>query len=171
MHRFAELVRQDEREASDTLKKLAGEALTALEKYNRYEIKTDSYDHSTNLIYDLRDVLNHKRMPLREQWDTSDMAHRSGGLSVEQEPEPTAWVTDDFAITYSAEVAQRWRDKGWKVVPFYTAPPKREWVGLTDEEIHKIIDDCTPNEAELEELNDFAKAIFAVEAQLKERNT
>jgi hypothetical protein len=66
LHRFAELVRQDEREASDTLKKLAGEALTALEKYNRYEIKTDSYDHSTNLIYDLRDVLNHKRMPLRE---------------------------------------------------------------------------------------------------------
>jgi hypothetical protein len=66
LHRFAELVRQEEREASDTLKKLAGEALTALEKYNRYEIKTDSYDHSTNLIYDLRDVLNHKRMPLRE---------------------------------------------------------------------------------------------------------
>ncbi len=52
-----------------------------------------------------------------------------------------------------------------------TAPPKREWVGLTDEEIHKIIDDCTPDEAELEELNDFAKAIFAVEAKLKERNT
>jgi hypothetical protein len=83
LHRFAELVRQDEREASDTLKKLAGEALTALEKYNRYEIKTDSYDHSTNLIYDLRDVLNHKRMPLREQWDTTDMAHRPDGLTVD----------------------------------------------------------------------------------------
>jgi hypothetical protein len=49
--------------------------------------------------------------------------------------------------------------------------PEKGWVGLTDEEIHKIIDDCTPNEAELEELNDFAKAIFAVEAKLKERNT
>jgi hypothetical protein len=48
---------------------------------------------------------------------------------------------------------------------------KRPWIGLTDEEIHKIIDDCTPDEAELEELNDFAKAIFAVEAKLKERNT
>ena len=47
---------------------------------------------------------------------------------------------------------------------------EREWVGLTDEEIHKIIDDCTPDEAELEELNDFAKAIFAVEAKLKEKN-
>ena len=131
LYRFAELVRQDEREASDTLKKLAGEALTALEKYNRYEIKTDSYDHSTNLIYDLRDVLNHKRMPLREQWDTSDMAHRSGGLSVEQEP--TAWVTDDYAITYRAEVAQRWRDKGWKVVPLYAAPPKSDFKNQMDD--------------------------------------
>jgi hypothetical protein len=55
--------------------------------------------------------------------------------------------------------------------PCSKAPLKREWVGLTDEEIHKIIDDCTPDEAELEELNDFAKAIFAVEAKLKERNT
>jgi hypothetical protein len=52
----------------------------------------------------------------------------------------------------------------------HPAPPRKEWVGLTDEEIHKIIDDCTPDEAELEELNDFAKAIFAVEAKLKEKN-
>jgi hypothetical protein len=52
----------------------------------------------------------------------------------EQEPEPSACVTDDFAITYTADVAQRWRDKGWKVVPFYTAPPRKEWVGLTDEQ-------------------------------------
>ena len=27
-----------------------------------------------------------------------------------------------------------------KGVPFYTAPPKREWVGLTDEEIKGILD-------------------------------
>ena len=72
LRRFAELVAADERKASDTLKKLAGEALTALEKYNRYEIKTDSYYHSTNLIYDLRDVLNHKRMPLREWVSLTD---------------------------------------------------------------------------------------------------
>jgi hypothetical protein len=98
----------------------------------------------------------------REQWDTSDMAYRAGGLSVEQEPEPTAWVTDDFAITYRAEVAQRWRDKEWKVVPFYTAPPKREWVGLTDEER------CTfaswLNYKTVNEIFD------AIEAKLKERN-
>ena len=51
------------------------------------------------------------------------------------------------------------------------APPKREWVGLTEYEVHKIIDDCTPDEAEIEELIDFSIAILAVEAKLKEKNT
>jgi hypothetical protein len=49
-------------------------------------------------------------------------------------------------------------------------PPKRKWVGLTDDEVHKIIDDCTSDEAELEELIDFSIAILAVEAKLKEKN-
>lgn len=48
------------------LEKIAGEALVALETYNRYNIKTDRYLHSTDLIYELREVLNHKRSPLRE---------------------------------------------------------------------------------------------------------
>ena len=48
------------------LEKLAGEALTALETYNSYDIGTDRYAHSTELIYELRDVLRHKREPMRE---------------------------------------------------------------------------------------------------------
>jgi hypothetical protein len=50
----------------DGLQTLLGEALTALETYNRYDIGTDSYAHSTDLIYELRKVLDHKRSPLRE---------------------------------------------------------------------------------------------------------
>jgi hypothetical protein len=46
----------------------------------------------------------------------------------------------------------------------------KPWVGLTDDEVHKIIDDCTPDEAEIEELIDFSIAIHAVEAKLKEKN-
>ena len=48
---------------------------------------------------------------------------------------------------------------------------KRPWVGLTDDEVHKIIDDCTSDEAELEELIGFSIAILVVEAKLKEKNT
>jgi hypothetical protein len=127
----------------------------------------------------LEQTLNAAGFYRQREWDTSDMAHRSGGLSVEQakKQEPVGyfdsnvlqvpaiyrgldgWVTEIYSVP-----------RGNCTFPLYTAPPKREWVGLTDEEIHKIIDDCTPDEAELEELNDFAKAIFAVEAKLKERN-
>jgi hypothetical protein len=45
-----------------------------------------------------------------------------------------------------------------------------KWVGLTDDEIHKIINDCTPDQAEQEELNDFARAVRFAEAKLKELN-
>ena len=56
---------------------------------------------------------------------------------------------------------------GWEAA---LKPPKREWVGLTDEEIHEIIDACTPDEAEQDEINDFARAVRFVEAKLKEKN-
>jgi hypothetical protein len=88
--------------------------------------------------------------------------------SREIEQEPKAWIYEGNLHIFDPT---DWAIEPESVQPLYTAPPRKEWVGLTDEEIHKIIDDCTPNEAELEELNDFAKAIFAVEAKLKERNT
>jgi hypothetical protein len=47
---------------------------------------------------------------------------------------------------------------------------QRKWVGLTDEEIHEIIDACTPDEAEQDEIDDFAKAVFAAQAKLREKN-
>jgi len=55
--------------------------------------------------------------------------------------------------------------------PLYTAPPRKEWVGLTDDKMHKIIDNCTPDDAAQEELNDFARAVRFAEAELKEKNT
>ena len=47
------------------------------------------------------------------------------------------------------------------VFPLYTAPPKREWVGLTHDEFQKCVDS-------LEDLED---CWVAIEAKLKEKNT
>jgi hypothetical protein len=47
---------------------------------------------------------------------------------------------------------------------------RKPWQGLTDDEIHKIINDCTPDQAEQEELNDFARAVRFVEAKLRSKN-
>ena len=51
-----------------------------------------------------------------------------------QEQEPVAWM-DEYGDVLSASVVS---GKGLRNIPLYTAPPKRTWVGLTDEEILEV---------------------------------
>ena len=54
-----------------------------------------------------------------------------------------------------------WENRGYELVPVYTTPPQRPWVGLTDEEAQWLYDNCrTPS-----------NLIDMVEAKLKEKNT
>ena len=92
-----------------------------------------------------------------------------------EKQEPVAWRTFDgeggydyrsyeMNETYDKEWAERNPNhKGW-VEPLYTAPPKREWVGLTDEE-HDSIKHNYHNMTWTLEM--FGRAI---EAKLKEKN-
>jgi len=66
---------------------------------------------------------------------------------------------DNYCVTTDEQVA-RFKDKG--CAPLYTHPPRREWVGLTDDEI----EDCWDGY-----LSDYQlEMIRAIEAKLKERN-
>jgi hypothetical protein len=91
--------------------------------------------------------------------------------TAKREHEPTLWfaIHHDGNVKYTTDSA---RAKGWKesgayrvVRDYYTAPPKREWVGLTDEEILAVARDHY-NPHQRSEIS-FAKAI---EAKLKEKN-
>jgi len=53
------------------------------------------------------------------------------------------------------------KEPGNYTIPLYTAPPKREWVGLSDEEFEQAVDG-------LEDLRD---CWIQIEAKLKEKNT
>lgn len=82
------------------------------------------------------------------------------------EQEPVAWMCPDDP---ERETAFSWQsghcnDCGKQKVPVYTAPPQREWQGLTVEEAVAIYKTIQAESSELE----FAKAI---EAKLKEKNT
>lgn len=57
-----------------------------------------------------------------------------------------------------------WKNRGYELVPVYTAPPQRPWVGLTDEEIDQFHNwkDCTWSTNEL---------VRHVEATLRSKNT
>ena len=102
--------------------------------------------------------------------------HRQDGPCYQQpEPEPVAWMYDfpnpdnpreDMVrdwVAHSLEEVERCR--GFNVHPLYTAPPQREWQGLTDEEILPDGDSVVHS---YDGLVQFARAI---EAKLKGKNT
>lgn len=83
------------------------------------------------------------------------------------EQEPVAWMTDYENIMHANDHA-RWvkfdGGKGFErfsdyVIPLYTAPPQRPWVGLTDEEALDCAGWSVSNIAR------------NAEAKLKEKNT
>jgi hypothetical protein len=80
-----------------------------------------------------------------------------------EKQEPVVWVCRGFggeknSIDYDPEYIDALEIE----TPLYTAPSRKEWVGLTDEEIVKILDFDNPT------IKQFA---YAIEAKLKERNT
>jgi hypothetical protein len=81
----------------------------------------------------------------------------SVGLTVEQpKQESVAWYDKHGMITH---------DPFEGVTPLYTEPPKREWVGLTDEEIAKGNKESWVTEQA------WQSAVWWAEERLKEKNT
>ena len=85
------------------------------------------------------------------------------------EPEPVAWYLpsdegfDSLFRDHRTVVActgNKW--EGWQ--PLYTAPPQREWQGLTDEEMRETL-------RPFDRGSSFSEKIRAIEAKLREKNT
>ena len=86
--------------------------------------------------------------------------------AMSQQGEPVAWMyicDGDEAHPVLVHTQKDWtRASWWHEVPLYTTPPKREWVGLTKEDIDYLGIHTTDTHPE-----DF---IRYVEAKLKEKN-
>jgi hypothetical protein len=112
---------------------------------------------------------------IHETWDTSDMAHRSGGLTVEQaEKESTLQEISDIGQEIEQEPVARfnWNEAKFEwlteysyekhhMKPLYLAPLKREWVGLTMQDIDDVTGEVGFG---------YIDVSFAIEAKLKEKN-
>ena len=85
------------------------------------------------------------------------------------ETEPVCWTVADGWV-YANDTSQVGTSKEVNWAPIYTAPPKSEWVGLTNEEIQ----DLSYLSQKIDESNAawFDRCGFAraIEAKLKERN-
>ena len=83
------------------------------------------------------------------------------------EPEPVAWA-DKYDIQREGHDFWVSRQQPAKNgAPLYTAPPQREWQGLTDEEIEKIVYNIKSVTMGIVTTEYLARAI---EAKLKEKN-
>ncbi len=72
------------------------------------------------------------------------------------EQEPVAWVYNGILHEFDpSEFATS------EVTPLYTAPPKREWVEITYDEVYEFV--CTTDS--------YINLARAIEAKLKEKNT
>ena len=83
---------------------------------------------------------------------------------LEKEQKPVAWMhTTGTGHVYFRKKPQ---DKVFNPQPVYTVPPKREWVGLTDDEVNSVRYQRDWTAAWTDAT--FARAI---EAKLREKNT
>jgi hypothetical protein len=99
------------------------------------------------------------------QWDTTDMAHRSGGLSVDRPVKSYTGGVPQYATKNELDIADRAYFAGKQAGIAESAAVKCEWVGLTDEEIDYI---WGISPGDWEDKFAFPRAI---EAKLKEKNT
>ena len=84
------------------------------------------------------------------------------------EQEPVAWMVltqDDKKLMLWGQEKPPIFDAPVKLIPLYTAPPRKEWVGLTDEEINDF-------DKKLRDNGDYCSLHFAwgISAKLKEKN-
>ena len=87
---------------------------------------------------------------------------------LEQEQVPVAWMhTTGTGHVYFRKKPQ---DKVFSPQPVYTVPPKREWVGLTDDEIQDLGYLSEKFDASNSEWFDRWGFARAIEAKLKEKS-
>ena len=78
--------------------------------------------------------------------------------ALEEKQEPVAWISEGGDVSRS----KRYMDEmGFKCNPLYTAPQKKQWVGLTLNEAEEFYDKYT----------DRAELINAIDRFLEEKNT
>jgi hypothetical protein len=131
----------------------------------------DAKEIYSDTIESLRARLAQPEQEHSEQWWKHEVSnayangYEKGRASVKQpEQEPVAWA-DKYDIERDGHDFWVSRQQPAKNgVPLYTAPPQREWQGLTDEEMFSLWVRCP---AETEDRFAFARAI---EAKLKEKN-
>jgi hypothetical protein len=150
------------------LRKAAEMALEALSEYT--EVVTSGTDPTKwDEVVDGGGPAREAIEALRQALAMERFSEVSQEIEEALKQEPVAWL---YQTAYGDKFIHKKEQAAFHqpngiFTPLYTAPPKREWVGLTDREITKI-GNLDWDSAYVGIWYDFAKGI---EAKLKEKNT
>jgi hypothetical protein len=123
----------------------------------------DAYDTSQKRVDEMVKTEHDKQIEIAQ-------AYERGWNAALAQQEPVAWITDGGKGELWWYQSSKFDEEGNLIgpnpddIPLYTTSPKREWVGLTDEEIWSNGSRLSLSERGIRE---FARAI---EAKLKEKN-
>jgi hypothetical protein len=111
--------------------------------------------------------------PLSDGWDLVHEKIKLLRQTLSQpEPKPVGQILYANNELYTVTIFESATQSNFPVVPIYIAPPKREWVGLTDEEIRDLwswsVSRAGEDSGAPTGQHAFARAI---EAKLKEKNS
>ena len=147
-----------------TLEQAARQAMEALETISvDVKITSNAYKAQRQAIAALRQALeNHEYAYQRGYLDGMANADRKLQAFKQPKQEPMAWLYSDAQgrTTLVKSNVAPYED----ATPLYTEPPKRGWVGLTDEEIAQGLKESWVTEQA------FKSAVWWAEAKLKELN-
>ena len=118
--------------------------------------KPQNIDTSTEHVHEIDKSVH-------EPWDTSDMAHRTGGLSMGQEPELVGVIGNWGRVEWADGVYPQMGDR------LYSAPSSKPWVSLTEEESSDIYNAHHNTHGEC--ITSADDLVLDIEAKLKEKNT
>lgn len=141
---------------ANALNRIRSERIAALEQAGRQALEALGLVVWTN-----NPPVNAAIAALRER-----LAEPTGKQSLQvEQPEPVAWISK-HGVVYPLDAKDEVHPIN-DLQPLYTAPQRREWVGLTGEEIGLLTTGDGWSHLETPALALFARAI---EAELKERN-
>jgi hypothetical protein len=127
------------------------QALKALEKSQPVNYCENSYGEKSYLMVD---------DPFKFERNDKAITALRQAIKQAEKQEPVAWLEyGDWGDLFVSR-----ERKG--SFPVYSAPPKREWVGLTDEDVGVFKRDYQSGE-----IGSFVALTSAIEAKLRERNT
>lgn len=169
-------------QALEALEGLADTSWTAAFKQRKYDSDEPKENVQREFVLGAITALRERlAQPQRTHWEGCEEVHpecktrrttreekivRPGVYEVPVEREPVALETIYDTIIHWDETdgKRSRRELARRIFALYTTPPRREWVGLTQEEIFKLSDDIDGCE---DWHLQFARAI---EAKLKEKN-